>query len=388
MDETASKDGTGKDSSPFTAPRISLPKGGGAIRGIDEKFTANPSTGTGSLRVPLATTPGRSGFGPGLSLDYDSGTGNGIFGMGWSLPLPSITRRTDKGLPLYRDCEESDIFVLSGAEDLVRVLIEGAPCATEVNEFEREGYRVVRYRPRVEGLFARIERWTCRETGEEHWRSISRDNILTVYGLDANSRISDPDDPRHVFSWLICRTYDDRGNATVYSYAAEDDAGVDRCLVSECRRRVTANRYLKRVRYGNCRPLLIDVARRSFRRSHLDSPGVDSAEIETMEWRFEVVFDYGEGHYREVERDDEHRSLVSASAECEGAWTARRDPFSTFRSGFEIRTYRLCHRVLMFHHFPEELGPGVALYLTCRLRFVCFQQLACCTKPVDTAFNL
>ena len=31
---------------------------------------------------------------------------------------------------------------------------------------------------------------------------------------------------------------------------------------------------------------------------------------------------------------------------------------------------------------------GVALYLTCRLRFVCFQRLACCTKPVDTAFNL
>jgi len=30
----------------------------------------------------------------------------------------------------------------------------------------------------------------------------------------------------------------------------------------------------------------------------------------------------------------------------------------------------------------------VALYLTCRPRFVCFQQLACCTKPVDTAFNL
>jgi hypothetical protein len=25
----------------------------------------------------------------------------------------------------------------------------------------------------------------------------------------------------------------------------------------------------------------------------------------------------------------------------------------------------------------------VALYLTCRPSFVCFQQLACCTKPVD-----
>ena len=41
------------------APSISLPKGGGAIRGIGEKFAANPVTGTGSLTVPIATSPGR-----------------------------------------------------------------------------------------------------------------------------------------------------------------------------------------------------------------------------------------------------------------------------------------------------------------------------------------
>jgi hypothetical protein len=32
-----------------TAPSISLPKGGGAIRGIGEKFAANPVTGTGLI---------------------------------------------------------------------------------------------------------------------------------------------------------------------------------------------------------------------------------------------------------------------------------------------------------------------------------------------------
>ena len=63
------------------APVVSLPKGGGAIRGIGEKFAANPVTGTGSLTVPIATSPGRSGFGPQLSLTYDSGSGNGPFGF-------------------------------------------------------------------------------------------------------------------------------------------------------------------------------------------------------------------------------------------------------------------------------------------------------------------
>ena len=96
-DQNASTTEPESSGSPFTAPKISLPKGGGAIRGIDEKFTANPVTGTGSLSVPLALSPGRSGFGPQLSLDYDSSAGNGIFGMGWSLSLPSIVRRTDKG---------------------------------------------------------------------------------------------------------------------------------------------------------------------------------------------------------------------------------------------------------------------------------------------------
>ncbi len=103
-------------------PAISLPKGGGAIKGIGEKFAANPVTGTGSMSVPIATSLGRSGFGPQLSLSYDSGAGNGIFGFGWNLSLPSISRKTDKGLPRYWDAEESDVFILSSTEDLVPVL--------------------------------------------------------------------------------------------------------------------------------------------------------------------------------------------------------------------------------------------------------------------------
>lgn len=108
------------------SPAISLPKGGGAIRGMGEKFSANPVTGTGSMTVPIATSPGRSGFGPQLSLSYDSGAGNGPFGLGWSLSLPAITRKTDKGLPQYLDTNESDVFILSGAEDLVPVFRQDA----------------------------------------------------------------------------------------------------------------------------------------------------------------------------------------------------------------------------------------------------------------------
>ena len=35
-----------------TLPTLNLPKGGGAIRGIGEKFSVNPVTGTGTMAVP------------------------------------------------------------------------------------------------------------------------------------------------------------------------------------------------------------------------------------------------------------------------------------------------------------------------------------------------
>ncbi len=132
--------------------------------GSARKFAANPVTGTGSISVPIATSPGRSGFGPQLSLNYDSGAGNGAFGLGWNLSLPAITRKTDKGLPRYRDDEESDVFILSGAEDLVPLLVKNGDTWTRetlpLRNVNGVNYRIQRYRPRIEGLFARIERWT------------------------------------------------------------------------------------------------------------------------------------------------------------------------------------------------------------------------------------
>ena len=372
--ESESSEAAPRAPSQFEAPQISLPKGGGAIRGIDEKFTANPSTGTGSLTIPLALSAGRSGFGPQLSLTYDSGQGNGPYGIGWSLSLPKIALRTDNGLPCYgkddrrekhcQQTEERDTFVLSGAEDLVAVLDRDNSGNLHVEEFDRDGHRVRRYRPRIEGLFARIERWTCLATGVAHWRSLSRDNVLTVYGLDAASRIADPADPTHVFNWLICRSYDDRGNAIVYDYAGENDCGIDLCRSSERARSHTANRYLKCIRYGNRTPLFLDMGNPSCRPSHLSPHDLNAAE-----WMFEAVFDYGEGHYSENPPDETGNVHSIAFLEPQCGWATRKDSFSNYRAGFEVRTHRLCRRVLMYHHFEHELGAPSVLVRSTALHY-------------------
>lgn len=332
-------------------PTLSLPKGGGAIRGIGEKFTTNPVTGTGSLSVPIATSPGRGGFGPGLSLSYDSGSGNAPFGIGWTLSTPSITRKTDKGLPRYFDGEESDVFVLSGAEDLVPARL-GDGADAPLDAFERDGFLVQRYRPRTEGLFARIERWRHATTGDTHWQATTRDNVLNIYGRSSEARIADPEDPAsHVFSWLLEETRDDRGNVARYTYKAENGAEVDPGQLSEASRFevspngtrtfiATAQRYLRRIQYGN-RTVLLD--------------RTEPAPTKDEDYLFEVVLDYGEY----AAPDDPDRLAAPEPVEVK-PWSVRQDPVSSYRAGFEVRTYRLCRRVLMFHRFPE-LGEGAVL---------------------------
>ena len=354
MDKVTQSDGkdTEQQETGPSLPTVDLPKGGGAIRGIGEKFSANPVTGTSSMSVPIATSPGRAGFGPDLSLTYDSGAGNGPFGMGWNLPLATITRKTDRGLPEYQDAGDSDVFLLAGAEDLVpeyekNLNGEWVPdTGGEFTAHERNRtvdgrvYSVRRYRPRIEGLFARIERWTNLDDATDvFWRSISKENITTWYGKTDASRIFDPADKSRIFSWLVCESHDDKGNVMVYEYKEENSEEVDFSQAHE-RNRTSAtracNRYLKRICYGNRKPWF---AKLSPTEPWPSAPAGG-------EWMFEVVFDYGEHHLETPEPNDQ------------GLWDARKDAFSSYRAGFELRSYRLCRRVLMFHHFGGESAVG------------------------------
>jgi len=334
-----------KEKQGTSAPTITLPKGGGAIHGMGEKFTANPVTGTGSMSIPIATSPGRSGFGPGLSLSYDSGAGNGPFGLGWNLSIPTITRKTDKGLPKYQDAGESDVFILSGAEDLVPVLVKKG------EQWQREDipprivanktYHIQHYRPRIEGLFARIERWTNQDNPEDcFWRSISKDNMTTWYGKTSDSRIADPADASRIYSWQISESYDDKGNVMVYRYKNENSESIDLSQAHEHNRSPetrNVNCYLKTIQYGNRAPY--------FPLLKADQPWPVLPQDDA--WLFQVVFDYGE-----------HDPLNPLPMEPGKQWTVRNDPYSSYRAGFEVRSYRLCQRVLMFHHFPDEAEVG------------------------------
>ncbi len=329
-------------SNAIEVPQITLPKGGGAIKGIDEKFEVNAANGTVNLSLGFPLSKGRNGFTPSLGLAYNSGAGNSPFGLGWHLNISSIVRKTDKGIPRYHEGKE-DTFMLSGTEDLVPFLKKNASGQWVKEEKTTAGnYTVKRYCPRIEGEFARIEKITHSNYGT-YWKVTTGDNIATIFGRSTNARIADPEDATKDFKWLAEFSYDDKGNWIKYSYKAENLENVPIVLHEQNRHdglAKIANTYLKSVRYGNKKPYYANPSKPYDPDDPTQTPGSeDEAHF------FELVFDYGE-HHADIPKTQEEPSQK---------WGCRIDPFSFFRAGFEVRTYRLCKRVLMFHKF-QELG--------------------------------
>ncbi|BAV06841.1 RHS repeat-associated core domain-containing protein [Filimonas lacunae] len=317
--------------SSVSIPSVALPKGGGAVRGIDEKFLVNAVTGTSSFSIPVPLSASRNGFAPALSLTYNSGAGNTAFGLGWQMDTPAISRRTDKKLPLYQDEEESDTFI-AGGEDLVPFLQQQPDQSwkTVIQTITENGvaFTVKQYRPRTEGAFALIEKWRNNATGETFWRTVSGDNLRSYYGDNSESRISDPDNPLRVFSWLLTRTHDDKGNIYIYYYKKEDHQGIPAALHEKNKAQHTTQAYLKKVVYGNKKAYYLGD----------DIPGEE-------DFMFKVILDYGE--------HDAAMPFVKTIDQEKNTWACRKDPFSSYRQGFEVRTYRRCERILLFHCFSE-----------------------------------
>ncbi len=262
---------------------ISLPKGGGALHGLGEKFSPDLNTGTGNFTVPIALPPGRNGFQPQVNLVYSTAAGNGTFGLGWNISIPGITRKTSKGIPKYEDAEDSDVFILSGAEDLVPVS-KPSPCR--------------RYRPRTEGLFARVDRINDPANGNDYWEVRSKDGLVSIYGKPGMRGKSDPAaigrDVNTKFAWKLIETRDSFGNLINYTYVP--DEGQDGP-------------------HKWSQPLL--------------------SRIE----------------YADTNNGDSTYFLISVSLEYE---EQRLDSFSDYRAGFEIRTTKRSKAITVETHFDNQ----------------------------------
>lgn len=333
---------TGSATSPDTiaSPTIALPKGGGAIKGIDEQFSVDAARGTAAFSISLPFSKARNET-PAISLSYNSGFGNGVFGLGWQLGMPSIRRKTDHAIPKYMDSIDSDTFLFSEKGDLVPAFKKQADGNFELDAYnnyvvdERESAdqqtSIRYYKPRIEGAFSRIERWLKKKSGIIKWKVTTKDNFTTLYGWTENARISNPGDDTKIFEWLPEYSFDDKGNCIHYLYRKENDLGLDTTATHNRNRirdgKITfTNTYLSKILYGNKDPY------------YFGDP-----YLKESNFLFSTIFDYGEKY-------------SAASPETIDKWDFRPDPFSDYKSGFEIRTTRLCKRILFFHHFKHYDG--------------------------------
>ncbi len=293
---------------------------------IDENITINPQRGSASVNIPIRVTPGREDFQPDINLTNIGGSTNGPFGIGWQLGVSSISRKLDDGLPTYEDLAEQDIFLLSGADLIPKFINEGIEIRREV--IQKGDFDIFSYLQRQERGFNRIQRWVNRISGHSHWQVTNSQNITSVYGHSQLSKIVDPLNDMRVFQWLLEKVYDDKGNLIKYEYKKENNEGVEARHPAESGRLKEAlcfnNIYPKRILYGNKVPY-----------------SIEATELDRDQFSFEVIFDFGE-HSGEIPTYNEQQP-----------WVKRPDPFSTYVPGFELRSYRLCRRILMFHHFSE-----------------------------------
>lgn len=339
---------------------VSLPKPDGSLKGMGENFKPNPFTGTANLSVPIATSPGRGGFGPSLSLSYSSGNSQGPFGMGWSLSIPEVSRKTSLGIPKYNDgavtdASNKDTFILSGTEDLVERL--------DVDQLGwpkiQGDFKITYFRPRVEGLFAKIEKWE-RITGSEviginnrFWKTTSKENICSVYGFTENAVLGSGSSVyAKIFKWLLEFSFDLKGNYIYYEYKPDFGDNVSNEVFEL--HRAGANQkyqsYIKNIRYGNTDPYVYN-GFTSLKDILFDNPPDGSKNF------FNIVFDYGEHSNTRNENGLDHAVIPDTIYTPHKVWDCRADPFSDYTSGIEIRTYRVCKRIMTFHQIPREVAP-------------------------------
>jgi hypothetical protein len=270
---------------PITIPKLSIPKSGGSFSTRTGSYEVG-NQGEGSFGIPLGM-PSARGVKPALHLSYNSGSGMEVFGLGFSLTLPHITRNLDYGVPNYDD---DDTFTASELGELLEIKREMA-----------DKTLVISYMSRIESGFSKIKQLLTTDHNP-YWEITDHSGTVHIYGKDDNDKIVDPNAKQRILQWNISSSQDAKGNHILYHYKREDSVGVNKTLPSEKNRVVGANVYPASIEYGNW----------SEKSAKKDS------------YTYKVVFDYGE-------YDLSHPESAPKK------WTLRADPFSHYSAGFERR---------------------------------------------------
>jgi RHS repeat-associated protein len=179
---------------------LNLPSGGGSVSGQGGDFSVDLNTGTGTAKFDLTLPTGPNGIMPPATLQYSAGSGDGPFGMGWSLGLMTI-RRNITPSAAAPDPTAPGFYSLVGAGDLV---------AMGSN----------RFRPTVDatGLLIQL-------TGTS-WTVTDKSDTQYTLGTTANAQIGGTPPA----AWLLDRCTDSAGNAITYAWLADGGGALPQAI--------------------------------------------------------------------------------------------------------------------------------------------------------------
>jgi RHS repeat-associated protein len=174
---------------------------------------ANPDGSVG-YSVPIAVIPGTSGMQPTVSLSYNSNSGRGLAGFGWSLGATSAISRGPRtkvvdGYVRAVGLDNNDALYLDG-QRLIK---------TAGTDFTNGA----EYRTQNES-FSRIIYYT---DGTNSWfRVWSKAGLVTDYGREFDSAFK-PEGGSAVMTWSVSRITDVSGNSMLFRYAQNQNGESD-----------------------------------------------------------------------------------------------------------------------------------------------------------------
>ncbi|MFC5050071.1 toxin TcdB middle/N-terminal domain-containing protein [Rubritalea spongiae] len=188
------------------------------------------NTGAATYSLPISVIDGVAGMAPNLSIDYDSTSGNGLLGKGFTIGgLSSITRMaTSMDVDGYHDgidFDDNDRFALDG-QRLVCISgtygLDNSEYATEIDSF------------------VKVTAYGQSQSGPKYFVVQTKEGLTKYYGqTNASSLVfntSGHPDKGAKLTWLLDKIEDSSGNSITFTYSQDPSSEL---------------RYISGIQYGS-----------------------------------------------------------------------------------------------------------------------------------------
>ncbi|MDO8271325.1 MAG: SpvB/TcaC N-terminal domain-containing protein, partial [Gammaproteobacteria bacterium] len=165
------------------------------------------AVGNLTYSIPLFSFTGTAGLQPNLTLSYNSGDGNGLVGVGWSISGTSIINRCPRtkaqdGVNSNVTLDQADRFCIDGQR-----LVLADPS-------QSYGGNLVEYRTEIDSNRKVVSYGGTLTDGPEFFRVWDEDGSVSVYGNTENSRVYAKSAVSKPIIWARSEKYDAHSFAT------------------------------------------------------------------------------------------------------------------------------------------------------------------------------